>query len=566
MGEPRVGSFGEASGAGADRIEVTAVDALERGRASYGLRAWEDAHASLVHADQALPLAAHDLELLATSAFMLGAVDDFLSVIERAHHAHLDAGEPLRAVRCAFYLGVNLALRGDMGHAAGWFGRAQRLVEREGRDCVESGYLLMPVAMQNEAAGNYEAAFAAAATAAEAGERFRDADLFSLAVHTQGLVLIKQGRVGEGLPLLDEAMLAASAGELSPIVTGVVYCGVIAGCEEAYEVRRAREWTDALSRWCEQQPEMVAFSGRCHAHRSEIMQLDGAWTDALAEARRARERAERAMNPAAAGQAVYQQGEILRLQGEFVAAEAAYRDANGYGREPQPGLALLRLAQGDAETAGAAIRRALGETTPPLKRARLLPAYAEIMLTVGDTPDARRASDELAEVATRCDSVMLRAIVEHVRGAVELAEGDPRAALVSLRRAWQAWQELGAPYESARTRVLLAQACRAVGDDDTAALELEAAGAVFARLGAVPDVAVVTSLTRGGVSLDTHGLTQRELEVLRLVAAGKSNREIASALVVSEHTVARHVQNILGKLRVSSRTAATAFAFEHELL
>jgi ATP/maltotriose-dependent transcriptional regulator MalT len=296
------------------------------------------------------------------------------------------------------------------------------------------------------------------------------------------------------------------------------------------------------------------------------MQLDGAWPDALAETRRARERGERAMNSAAAGHALYQQGQIQRLQGDFAAAEAAYRDANGFGREPQPGLALLRLAQGDAETAAAAIRRALGESAEPLKRVRLLPAYAEIMLAVDDNAEARRATDELAEHLTVYDSVMLRAIVEHVRGAVELAEGDARAALVTLRRALKAWQELGAPYESARTRVLVGQACRALGDDDTAELELQAAAAVFARLGAVPDVAEVAALTRRDVSPDSHGLTQRELEVLRLVAAGQSNRQIAKALVVSEHTVARHVQNILAKLRVSSRTAATAFAFEHELL
>ena len=352
---------------------MTAVDALERGRAAHAGRAWEHARASLVRADSERPLGADDLELLATAAYMVGLMDDFLGVLERAHHGHVAAGKPLRATRCAFFLGVNLAMRGDMGHAAGWFSRAQRLVEREGRDCVESGYLLMPVAMQNEAAGNYEAAFAAAAAAAEVAERFRDADLFSLAVHTQGLILIKQGQVAQGMALLDEAMLAASAGELSPIITGVVYCGVIAGCEEAYEVRRAREWTDALSRWCEEQPEMVAFSGRCRAHRSEIMQLDGAWTDALDEARRARDRAERAMSPAGAGHALYLQGEILRLQGDFVAAEEAFREANRFGREPQPGLALLRLAQGDAEAAAAAVRRALGETAEPLKRARILP-------------------------------------------------------------------------------------------------------------------------------------------------------------------------------------------------
>jgi DNA-binding CsgD family transcriptional regulator len=545
---------------------AAAGEALERGRASYAQRAWADAYAALALADRAAPLGAGDLELLATAAYMLGRVDDFLVLLERAHHAQLADGAPLRAARCAFFIGVNLMLRGELGPGSGWFGRAQRLVEREGRDCAEQGFLLLPVAMQHESAGKYEDAFAAAQIAAELGERFHDTDLLSLAVHTQGLALIRQGRLDEGLALLDEAMLAVAAGEVSPVVTGVVYCGVIAGCEEAYEVRRAREWTDALSRWCEQQPQLVAFSGRCHAHRAEIMQLDGAWGDALEEARRARERAERAENPGAAGQARYQEAEILRRRGDLAAAEDAYRDANRYGREPQPGLALLRLAQGDASAAAAALRRALGETAEPLKRARLLPAYAEVMLAVGDGSEAREAARELTEISRRCASAMLRAIVEQVRGTVELADDDARAALVSLRRALQAWQGLEAPYESARTRVLLGQACRALEDEDTAALEFEAARAVFARVGADPDLARVDALVSRDAARPTHGLTPRELEVLRLVAAGQSNREIASTLVVSEHTVARHVQNILGKLRVSSRTAATAFAFEHELL
>jgi DNA-binding CsgD family transcriptional regulator/tetratricopeptide (TPR) repeat protein len=556
---------GGGSSAGRAEVAAEAVDRLERGRAAYAGWAWADACASLMQADEAAPLEAEDLELLATSLFMLGRVDEFLIVLERAYQTRLDDGDGLRAARCAFYLGVNLAVQGEVGRATAWFGRAQRLVEREGRDCVELGYLLMPVAMQREAAGDFEAAYAAASTAVEIGERFRDRDLSSLAMHAQGLALIKHGRVPEGLALLDEAMLAASGGELSPIITGVVYCGVIAGCEEAFELRRAREWTDALARWCDRQPELVAFSGRCLAHRAEIMQLDGAWPDALEEARRARERSERAMNRAAAAQAVYLQGEVLRLQGNFGAAEAAYRDANQDGREPQPGLALLRHAQGDTEAAAAALRRALAETAEPLKRARLLPAHAEIMVAVGDDAEARRASRELEEIAKSSQSAMLRAVVEQVRGMVELAEGDPRSALISLRRGWQTWQELGAPYEAARTRVLVGLACRALGDEETAEMELEAARAVFDRLGAAPDVSRAASLTRREESRPTHGLTGRELEVLRLVAQGKTNREIASALVVSEHTVARHLQNIFGKLRVSSRAAATAFAFEHGL-
>jgi DNA-binding CsgD family transcriptional regulator len=545
---------------------VRAVDELERGRDAYARRTWLDAYTSLSRADGASPLGAEDLELLANSASMVGRMDDYLALLERAHRAYLDAGEGLRAARTAGWIGMTLAIRGEIGPAGGWFGRAQRLVEREGRDSVEQGYLLLPVALQHEAAGDYEAAYAAAVDAARMGERFGDADLSTMALHVQGLARIKQARVEEGLALLDEAMVAVTAGEVSPVVTGIVYCGVIAGCEEAFEPRRAQEWTDALSRWIETQPQMVAFTGRCLAHRAGVMQLRGAWRDALEEAKLARKRSEQVMNRAATGQALYQQGELHRLRGDFAAAEAAYRDANGYGREPQPGLALLRFGQGDAEAAFAAIRRALGEAREPLQRAGLLPAYAEIMLIVGNVEEARDAGRELEEIAAVSERPMLGAIAATVRGAVELAEGDAEAALFSLRRAWQVWQELEAPYEAARTRVLVGLACRALGDDDSAALELEAARDVFEQLGAAPDVARVDAHTVPAAPADTHGLSPRELEVLRLVAAGKTNREIASILVVSEHTVARHVQNIFAKVGVSSRTAAGAFAFEHDLV
>jgi DNA-binding CsgD family transcriptional regulator len=545
---------------------VDTAGLLERGRDSYAAGAWADAHTFLSQTDRAAPLAAADLELLATAASMVGRMDDYLSILERAHHVHLESGEGLRAARCAFWIGMNLAIRGEIGPAGGWFGRAQRLVEREGRDCVEQGYLLVPVALQHAGMGDYDAAYAAAAAAAETGERFVDADLFAAAAHFQGLMRIKQGRQEEGLRLLDEAMVAVIAGEVSPVMTGVVYCGVIACCEEAFEPRRAREWTDALTRWCEQQPQMVAFTGRCLAHRAGIMQLHGAWGDALEEARLARERCEQGMNRAATGQALYQQGELLRLLGDFASAEEAYRDANRYGRQPQPGLALLRLGQGEANAAAAAIRRVLGERTEPLQRAASLPAYVEIMLAVDDVEEARNASRELEEIAARSGSAMLGAIGAHVRGAVDLAAGDAGEALVALRRAGEVWEEVDAPYEAARARLLVGLACRALGDEDTAVLELEAARAVFEQLGAAPDLARVDSHIRRAKAGELHGLSGRELQVLRLVAAGKTNREIAATLVVSEHTVARHVQNIFRKLQVSSRTAATAFAFEHELV
>ena len=542
------------------------VSELERGRRASAERAWLDAYTALSKADRTAPLGPEDLDLLAISASMVGRMDEVLPLLERAHDAYLDVGESLRAVRCAFWLGMNLALRGEVGAAGGWFGRAQRLVEREGRDCVEQGYLLLPLALQHELSGDFDAAFEVGGEAATMGERFGDADLFAVAVHVQGLARISQARVAEGLRLLDEAMVAVTAGKVSPIFTGIVYCGAILGCEEAFDPRRAREWTDALARWCEQQPQMVAFSGRCLAHRAGIMQLHGAWRDALSEAQLARVRCEQAMNRNATGQALYQQGELHRLRGDFDAAEAAYRDASRYGREPQPGLALLRLGQGDNDAAAGAIRRVVGETTPPMLRAKVLPAYVEIMLAVGDAVEARNASDELARTAEGSESSMLRAIAAHVRGEVDLSEGDARTALVSLRAAFQVWLELDAPYEAARARELLGLACRALGDDDGAMLELDAARGVFEELGAAPDLARVDALMSHAVPDETHGLSKRELEVLRLLAAGKTNREIASALFVSQHTVARHVQNIFGKLGVSSRTAATAFAFEHELV
>jgi ATP/maltotriose-dependent transcriptional regulator MalT len=545
---------------------VDSIDELGQGREYYARRAWMDAYKSLSQADQAAPLGAEDLEQLATSAFMIGRDDDYLSTLERAHQAYLDAGEAMRAVRCAFWVGINLALRGEMSRATGWLGRAQRLVEREESDCVERGYLLVPVVLRNEAIGDWEAAYAAAAEAADIGERFGDSDLLALAVHEQGLILVNQGRVEEGLGLVDEAMVAVTAGELSPIVTGIVYCSVISGCQEVYELRRAQEWTAALTQWCEHQPDMVAFSGRCLVHRAEIMELHGAWRDALEEARRARQRSEQGKNRSAAAQAFYLQGEVHRLQGKFSAAEEAYRNASRYGWEPQPGLALLRLAQGNHDAAAAAIRRAVGETTEPLKRARLLPAYVEIMLAVGNARETRSACGELEEISARYESGMLDAMVAHAEGAIDLAEGDARAALVALRRAWQVWRELEVPYEAARARVLLGLACRALGDYDTAALELEAARGVFAQLGAAPELAHVDSLIRRDTSIDAHGLTPRELQVLRLVAAGETNKAIASNLVLSERTVDRHVSNIFTKLSVSSRTAATAYAYEHQLI
>jgi DNA-binding CsgD family transcriptional regulator len=539
--------------------------ALERGREHYARRAWADAYRSLSLADQAARLEGEDLELLAMAAYLIGRDEDYLKALERAHHAHLDAGARLRAIRSAFWLGLRLFFRGEMGPATGWIARAQRLLEHEEHECAERGYLLLPIVEQHLAAGDLEAAYATAAQAAEIGERCGDADLIACTRHDQGRIRIQQGEVEKGLALLDEVMVAVTAGELSSLVTGLMYCSVIQACQEVYAFGRAREWTAALAQWCDEQPEMVAFTGVCRVHRAEIMQLRGAWQDAIQEAQRARERGQGVSLQTVAA-ALYQQAEVHRLRGEFDSAEEAYRSASHCGLEPQPGLALLRLAQGRTGAAVAAIRRAVSATADRLQRTKLLPAHIEIALAAGDLQEARTACRELEEIAGSLDTAVLGAMAAHARGAVELADGDASAALGSLRQAWQVWQQIEAPYAAARVRVLIGLACRTLGDDEGAGLELDAARAVFEQLGAAPDLASIDSLIRGAFSGRPHGLTPRELQVLRLVAAGKTNKAIAAELFLSEKTVDRHVSNILTKLDVPSRAAATAHAYQHELI
>jgi ATP/maltotriose-dependent transcriptional regulator MalT len=361
-------------------------------------------------------------------------------------------------------------------------------------------------------------------------------------------------------------MVAAVEGKLLPYVTGIVYCGTIAACQTVYEIRRAGEWTEHLSAWCESQPDLLAFTGNCLVHRVEVMHVHGSWEQALEEARRARARLAEAENERASGYALYREGELHRLQGDFDAAEHAYREASGCGYEPQPGLSLLRLAQGRADAASAAIRRCLAERSDPLERVRLLPAQVEIALAAGDADEAQTACVELERIAAGIQTPMLEAMAAHARGAVDLAGNRPREALVALRRAVTLWRDVDAPYEGACARVLVALACRALGDDEGVLLELGAARSVFERLGATTDAAWVDSVAGSPRVTDDCGLTGRELEILRLVAAGKSNRDIANALVISQHTVARHLQNIFVKLDVASRTAAAAYAFQRNLL
>jgi DNA-binding CsgD family transcriptional regulator len=544
---------------------VRAQGALMQGRQAARRLAWSDAYTALSLADSSSPLAAQDLELLATAALLLGHVEDGLRALQRAHQWHAEGGDPRRAARCAFWLTFHLGARGDVAQASGWFARASRLLEHE-QECAEHGYLLVSVAFHQLVAGDHVAGRTAAAQAAAIGGRTGDADLVAFARYLQGRALVHDGEMHEGLALVDEAMVAVVAGELSPIVAGAVYCGVIETCQVLSELRRASEWTAALTAWCGTQPDMVTFTGQCLVHRAELLHLHGAWPEAVEEAKRALERFAHGADEFASGDAYYQQAEAYRVLGESAAAEDAYQQASRRGREPQPGLALLRLAQGKTDAAAAAIGRAVTETTDRLRRVKLLPAQVEIMLAAGEVQAARDAAAELIQIADAYGTPALRATADHAWGTVLMADGDARAALVALRGAWQLWRELQAPYEAARARVLVGLACRQLGDQEAAAMELDAARTVFAQLGAAPDLARVEALARSDAASNAYGLTERELQVLRLLATGATNHAIANELVLSEKTVHRHVSNIFTKLGVSSRAAATASAYQHRLL
>jgi ATP/maltotriose-dependent transcriptional regulator MalT len=537
--------------------------ALDRGRESFRMRAWAGAHAQLSAVDRDTPLGLDDLERLAAAAYLSGHDAASTDAWVRAYQESMRAGDPTRAVRCAFWLVLGLTLRGEEAPAGGWLARAQRLAgEVEGR--AEEGCLILGDAVQRMFAGDPEQAWDMYRRAVEIGVRFGDADVVTLARLGEGQTAIMLGRTADGVTLLDEAMVAVTADETSAAMTGLVYCAVIETCQEIFDVRRAREWTAALNQWCASQPELVPYRGQCLVHRAEVLELQGNWPDAVDEAQRACERLAEPPHPAV-GRAFYRRGELARLRGDYDAAERSYREASRYGQSPHPGLAQLRHAQGQIDAAATTIRQALNEAQDPVTRSKLLGAYVEITLASNNVLAARTAADELSQIAVGFEAPFLDAVAQHATGAVLLAEDEPTAALEALRRAWTLFQELDAPYDAAKVRVDIGLAYRALGDGDSAAMELDAGRSAFERLGAAPALARVEELTGSAASETPAGLTPREVEVLRLVATGKSNRAIAADLFLSEKTVARHLSNIFTKLGVSSRSAATAYAYQHDL-
>ena len=543
------------------RTTGSTVDAVEAAREAFGRHSWLEAYTLL--ADSADDLDADLFEMLAVAANLIGRDQESIRAWEMAHGKHLRGGRPDRAALSACWAALTLMLRGDMAQAGGWMTRAERIVEESGGDVpvAAEGMLLIPAAIAAVSSGDHETAVELGNDIISIATAVHEPDLMAFGRLTIAQAALIAGDIPHSMRLFDEVMVSVTTGDVSPIPAGIIYCAVVEGCVEACDLRRAAEWTEALRRWCDDQPDLVPYRGQCMVHRSEVLLAQGSWAEAAGEADRACQRLADPFHPAL-GLAHYQRGELHRLRGELGAAADAYREASRYGHDPVPGFALLRLAQGDLDGAGRAAQRMLDECGVGPARSRLLAAAVEVRLANGDTAAARQLVDELASLAEETGTEMLAALATYARGTVLLAAGDATSAITALRAACRAWRDLHAPYEVARARFQLGLAYRAAGDHDAADFELDDARATFTSLGAAADLARFESST----SAERGVLTQRECEVLRLVAAGRTNREIAVELVISEHTVSRHLQNMFVKLGVTSRAAATAYGYEHHLV
>ncbi|MEO7016674.1 MAG: LuxR C-terminal-related transcriptional regulator [Leifsonia sp.] len=540
--------------------DVEETDALRRGRAAFAALRWEDAFNSLRAEDAVRSLSSSDLRLLAQSASMTARNADAFGYRERAYALSLSEGDELGAATVAFWIGFRLGSIGERARSHAWLSRADDIASRSG-DNVVSGYLQLPRIHHLLHVGDIASAYTAATSALATGDRLGDPDLSALARQLAGRALLENGDIDGGMRLLDEAMLLATTGPISELSKGLVYCAVVGCCQRVFAIDRAREWSNVLDSWCRAQTQLGIFDGTCRVHRAEILKLGGAWDDALAEAQHVADNGNSDRRERAA--AHYEIGEILRLRGDLAAATREYERASELGGEPQPGLALLRLAEGSIQVAVGSIGRSVATARDPLTRAAFLPAHVEILVAAEAVPEAAAAAEELGDIAAAYDSPLLDALAAHATGAVALADARAEDALDSLRAALDLWDELGATYAAARTRSAIAAAFASLGDVDGARLETEAARSIFAELRAAEPVAAWPGTARpspDGI------LTRRELQVLRLAATGETNKAIGSALGVSARTIDRHMSAILLKLAVPSRAGATAYAYEHGLI
>jgi len=524
---------------------------------------WAGDYARFATADQQAPLRAEDLERWAVAAHLIGEDDQLVALRDRAYRQYLDRGLTEQAARCVFWLGFHLGNAGQHAQSAGWLERLRRLVDSTHGDPHLVAMVRLADAVNLMQMGRATDALSMVDQVAEVAQAAHDDDLFALAVLSRAGCLHELGRSSEALAALDEAMVLVVADLVAPPIVGLAYCSMIGLCMERFDVQRAGEWTRALSGWCDAQSGMVPFRGVCQVHRAEIFQLRGAWTEAASQAVHVSE-----LPPPdgwIAGAAHYRLAELHRLRGRFDLAERSYAAAGARGQEVQPGLGLLRAAQRNPAAAMAGLERALAEHPDLAGRAPLLAAVVEVALAAGDLAAARSASIELSAGAAEIGTPYLTALAAHAGGLVALAADDPRAAIPLLRRAWTLWQQVDAPYEAAKTRVQVGTACRALGDDDAARMEVDAARMIFEQLGAISDITALAAFD-GTAAEQGHPLSARECEVLVLVAQGHTNRAIAAKLFLSEKTVARHLSNIFAKLGVSSRAAATGYAYEHGLV
>ena len=521
-----------------------------------------DATSSALAPDTDPKREADRLDLLADAAWWLGRLDECIEAREGAHGYYDELGDRRRSGQCAVWLYEHYCFKARPAIAGGWLRRARHALEDD-PESAEYGALRLREAETAHGSGNLRESADMAREIVDLGRRLRSPDLEAEALQTLGRVLIDDGDPTEGLATLDEAMLFAVEGRLRPYSTGKVYCSLISACEALGDLRRAAEWSEATARWAQRHP-LAVFPGLCRVHLASSLRSRGEWSEAEKQAVRAcAELATLNVTNAAAGYAEI--GEIRRRIGDLDGAEDAFRSTEQLSGQLHPGVALLRLAQGNIDAAVAIITRALDEITwDRLGRARLLPARGQIAIAAGDLPGAITAVEELESIASDFASPAMVASALSTRGRVQLASRD-RSACATLRQAAELWQELGVPYELATARMLQGAASREAGDLDGAAASFEAAGALFEQLGASLDLRNLHDITSTTSDLPA-GLTKREVEVLQLLATGLTNKRIAGQLFLSEKTVARHLSNIFTKIDVSSRSAATAFAFAHRLV